>query len=257
MFKLSSVLCLALMAGWGQTAPPVSFEVASVKPAVPGPWRESKAGVDRVDFASVTLRYCIAFAYRVKEYQVSGPAWLGTLRFDILAKGPDGTRHEQLADMMQVLLAERFKLQVHRETKEYNVYALSVGKGGPKLKESASEAGSGASFGMSSTAAGVGRLEGKGATMASLANTISRIVGSPVVDSTALSGRYDLELEFSTEESKGMRMAVTPGASPAPAADAGVSIFSSLQLLGLKLDAQKIPQDSIVVDHAEKTATEN
>jgi uncharacterized protein (TIGR03435 family) len=93
--------------------------------------------------------------------------------------------------------------------------------------------------------------------MVSLANTISRIVGSPVVDSTALSGRYDLELEFSTEESKGMRMAVTPGASPAPAADAGVSIFSSLQLLGLKLDAQKVPQDSIVVDHAEKTATEN
>jgi uncharacterized protein (TIGR03435 family) len=66
--------------------------------------RESKAGVDRIDFRYATLRYSIAFAYRLKEYPVFGPAWLGELRYDIVAKGPEGTRHDQLPEMVQALL---------------------------------------------------------------------------------------------------------------------------------------------------------
>src|SRR6185369_4052808 len=100
-------------------------------------------------------------AYGLKEYQVSGPPWINDARFDILAKATEGTRKEQIPAMLQALLAERFKLEVHREKKEFNVFALVVGKGGPKLKESPAESENqgGANFGISMTGVGVGRLE--------------------------------------------------------------------------------------------------
>jgi uncharacterized protein (TIGR03435 family) len=256
------------MAGWtawGQTVAPPSFEVASVKPAVPccapGQWRESKAGVDRIDFPNATLRYCIAFGYRLKEYQISGPAWLGSMRYDILAKGPEGTHHDQLPGMMQVLLAERFKFQAHHETKEFSVIALAVGRNGPKLKESPSAPGAaqdGAKIGLSMSPTGVGRMEVKQGNMAALANTLARLLGRPVIDMTGLTGRYDFDLEYSRDDSNGMMtMPATTGGTPPPAPELGVSIFSSIQQLGLKLDAQKLPMDAIVVDHAEKIPTAN
>src|SRR3954454_18508307 len=97
------------LSGPGQT-----FDVASVKAAAPccaaGQWRESKVGPDRVDLRYVTLKYCLALAYRMKEFQVSGPQWLGETRFDIVAKGPEGTKPEQLPEMMQALLGDRFKV---------------------------------------------------------------------------------------------------------------------------------------------------
>jgi uncharacterized protein (TIGR03435 family) len=263
MFANITAAGLALIAGWaawGQTVP-LSFEVASVKSATPGPWRESKAGVDRIDFPNATLRYCIAFGYSVKEYQISGPAWLGTLRYDILAKGSAGTQHDQLPQMMQVLLQERFNLQAHRETKEFNVIALVVGKGGPKLRESVLVPGGGqdgARIGLSMSPAGVGRIEVKEGNMAALANTLSRLLGRPVIDTTGLTGRYDFDLEYSRDDSNGMvTMPATPGGTAPPAPELGVSIYSSIQQLGLKLDAQKRPMDSIVVDRAEKTPTGN
>lgn len=259
------VTAVALIIGGtaqGQTTGPLSFEVASVKAAAaccaPGQWRESKAGEDRIDFRYVTLRYCIAFAYRLKEYQVSGPAWLGETRFDILAKGPEGTRHAQLPAMVQALLAERFKMALHREKKEFNVYALVTGKDGPKLKESAEEPGGpeGASFGMSMSESG-GRLDARHSDMAALANTLPRLVGRPVVDLTGLVGRYDFVLEFSREDVNGMVMADTAAGAAMPPAELGVSIFTSIQHVGLRLDPQKLPLDTVVVDRAEKTATEN
>jgi uncharacterized protein (TIGR03435 family) len=248
----------------GQSPAPLAFEVASIKTAAPccapGQWRESKAENGRIDFRYVTLRYCLAFAYRLKEYQVSGPAWLNELRFDIVAKAPDRTRNEELPEMVRALLAERFKLEAHQEQREFNVFALLVGKGGPKLNESPPlEAGvaEGASFGMSSTPAGHGRIEVKRATMTALANTLPRMVGRPVVDLTGLTGRYDFDLEFSPEDARGM-VPVTGGAGASPsAAEFGVSIFTSLQRVGLKLEAQRRPLEAIVVDRAERVPTEN
>ncbi len=266
MIRNISVAGVALLAAcvcWSQPATP-SFEVASVKPAAPccapGQWRESKAGVDRIDFPNATLRYCIAFAYGLKEYQISGPSWLGELRYDIVAKGPAGTLHEQLPGMMQALLAQRFKLEAHSETKEFSVFALVVGKNGSKLKESPPEpAGesAGARFGMSMSPSGVGRLEVKNGNMTALANTLARLLGRPVVDLTALTGRYDFDLEYSSEDSNGMRMANPSGGSLPSAAEPGVSIFGSIQQVGLKLDAKKLPLKAIVVDGAEKTPTGN
>ena len=256
-----SVALLAASFSWGQPAAAPDFEVASVKPSAPSaPWRESKAGADRIDFPKATLRYCIAYAYGLKEYQISGPSWLGELRYDIVAKGPAGTLHDQLPGMMQALLAQRFKLEVHNETREFSVFALIVGKNGPKLKDSPPEpAGesAGARFGMSMSPSGVGRLEVKNGNMTALANTLARMLGRPVVDLTALTGRYDFDLEYSSEDSNGMRMATAAGGSLPSAAEPGVSIFGSIQQVGLKLDAQKLPLKAIVVDHAEKTPTEN
>ena len=131
-------LAAALAAGAvAQTAKLPSFEVASVKAAAPccapGQWRESKLLDDRIDLRYVTMKYCVAAAYGLKEYQVSGPAWITETHYDILAKAAEGTRKEQIPAMLQALLAERFQLEVHREKKEFNVFALVIAKGGPKL----------------------------------------------------------------------------------------------------------------------------
>src|ERR1051325_10806343 len=120
--KLILVLTISTLSSLAQTNGAPAFEVASVKSAepccaVPGQWRESKIGPDRVDLRYVTLRYCVALAYRVKEYQVSGQPWIAEERYDIVAKGPEGTRQEQIPEMMQALLRERFKLVAHREQK--------------------------------------------------------------------------------------------------------------------------------------------
>ncbi|HLK64041.1 MAG TPA: TIGR03435 family protein [Bryobacteraceae bacterium] len=264
MRKLGMLLAAALIAGTapGQTAAPRVFEVASVKPAAPccaaGQWRESKAGDDRIDFRYVTLRYCIAFAYQVKEYQVSGPAWLNELRYDLVAKGPEGTRHEQLPAMMQALLAERFRVELHREKRDFSVFALLVGASGPKLKESPEEPQvEGARFGISMSPSGVGRMEVRHGDMTALANSLPRLVGRPVVNLTGLNGRYDFDLEFSPEDARGMVMPQSAGGDVPAASEFGSSIFNSIQRIGLKLEARKSALDTIVVDRAEKIATEN
>ena len=263
MHSLLSCALLALVAGWtawGQTAAPLSFEVASVKPAIPGaPWRESKTNIDRIDFPNVTLRSCVAFAYGLKEYQVSGPAWITELKYDIVAKAPTGTKPEQLPGMMQTLLAERFQLHAHHETKEFDVMTLSIGKNGPKLKESPplpEGAPEGAKIGLSMNNA-IGRIEVRRGNMTSLANTLLRVLGRPVIDTTGLTGRYDFDLEFSRDDSNGSFMPVNSGGALPSASEPGASVFSSIQLVGLKLEPRKVPLDSIVVDRAEKIPTGN
>jgi uncharacterized protein (TIGR03435 family) len=90
----------------------------------------------RVDIGFMSLSDLIRTAYNVKSYQLSGPDWMGAQRFDILAKMPAGSSQDQVPEMLQALLAERFKLAIHRDSKEHAVYDLVVAKGGVKLKES-------------------------------------------------------------------------------------------------------------------------
>lgn len=257
----SLIVAAALIAGGllPCKSTPIAFEVASVKTAAPccaaGQWRESKAENDRIDFRYVTLKYCIAFAYAIKEYQVFGPAWLGEARYDIVAKGPEGARREQLPEMMQALLAERFRLEVHHEQKDFDVFVLLVGKNGAKMKTAAEQPGGpeGAAFGFSMSAAAVGKLEARHCDMTALAATLPRLVGRPVVDQTGMAGRYDFELEFSREDMG--RMGVPD--LPPPGAEPASSIFTSLHQIGLKLEPRKFPMDTVVVDSAQKIATEN
>jgi uncharacterized protein (TIGR03435 family) len=251
--SLAALLCA--LSGASQT-----FEVASVKAAAPccaaGQWRESKAGPDRLDFRYVTLKYCLAFAYRMKEFQVSGPQWLGETRFDIVAKGAEGTKAEQLPEMMQALLAERFKIGLHHETKDFSVFILSVDKGGAKLKESAPEYANvdGAAIGMSMGANGIGKMEVKHGNMTSLVNTLSRLLARPTLDRTGLTARYDFDLDYGREDVGGL---VPPGPGTPVAGEPVASVFTSVKRLGLKLESQKVPLDSVIVDRGEKTPIEN
>lgn len=130
-------------------APPPAFEVASIKPAPPLDPAKLMAGrmhfgmtVDaaRVDIGNTSLADLIRIAYRVKPYQIAGPDWMSSQRFDVLAKMPEGLSKDLAPEMLQALLAERFKLAIHRENKEHPVYALVVGKNGPRLKEAEPEA---------------------------------------------------------------------------------------------------------------------
>ena len=143
------VPALAAFSLYGQTPAP-SFEVATIRPAPPittlaAQIQSGKAHVGmnidgaRVDIGFMSLADLLAYAYRVKPFQISGPDWMKQERFDIQAKLPDGASKDQVPEMMQALLSERFKLAEHRETKDHPVYALIPGKNGPKLVESAAE----------------------------------------------------------------------------------------------------------------------
>jgi len=235
---MAAGLVLAAGAALGQTpAPAPAFEVASVKPAAPLDGSRILSGqmhvgmkIDaaRVDIGSMSLADLIRVAYRVKPYQVSGPDWMASERFDVLAKLPEGGSREQVPEMLQALLAERFKLAAHRESKEHAVYALVVGKNGPKLNESAPDAEaptttddanpqvrisgrgentqvsiSGGQIGtahMSVGPNGTMHLEAPKMNMAAFADTLSRFFDRPVVDLTELKGTYQVALDLSMED---------------------------------------------------------
>jgi uncharacterized protein (TIGR03435 family) len=269
MSTAAAAAFLALCAAWGQSTAPVSFEVASVRPSdlgnSPGQRRAIAPGPDRIEFRNVTLWYLITYAYGMKSYQVFGPDWLRDARYDVLAKGPAGTSREQLPKMTQNLLVERFQLQVHHETRDLSALALTVGKDGPKLIDAAPGSGDGmggAQIGMSASPTGGERLDIKGASMATLVTTLTGLLGRPVVDKTGLTGRYDFVLEFSRAETAGPRASggynEPPRMPPPPAgAEPGLSIYTSIRQLGLKLDAQKFPLDVLIIDNADRTPTEN
>jgi uncharacterized protein (TIGR03435 family) len=153
-------------AAFGQAAAePPTFEVASVKPAEPQATGRISVGMrggpgtpdpGQITYTNVSLKNVLMNAYGVKGYQINGPKWLDSERFDIVAKIPKGATKETFKLMLQNLLAERFKLALHHETKELPMYALVVGKGGPKLKESVDDGATAAGAGPQGGAAGMG-----------------------------------------------------------------------------------------------------
>jgi len=264
-----AAVLLTLCAARAQSTAPPSFEVASVRPSAPGstpgPRCANAPGGDRIVFRNVTLWYLITYSYGMRSYQVFGPDWLRDLRYDVVAKGPEGTTSEQLPQMMQNLLAERFKLKVRRETRSLDALALIVGKDGPKLKEASAQSGDemgGANIRMSASSTGGERLDVQNASMATLANTLTALLGRPVIDKTGLTRRYDFVLGFSRTETAGPRSSggyKEPPALPPPpsGAEPGLSIYTSIRRLGLQLDARKLPWDVLFIDSAEKTPAEN
>jgi bla regulator protein blaR1 len=253
---------LGAWAAFGQPAASApAFEVASVKPSQPDA-RGSTFNFTTGGGLTVqngTLRGIIEMAYDVRDFQISGgPAWLDTAHYDLFAKSAasdplmqTATRQERIAESrrrLQTLLAERFQLKVHRETKQLPVFALVVGKNGSKLKnlaDAAADAGGGIN-------SGCGRMTGTRTQMANLALVLSRQLGRPVLDRTELAGRYDFQMEWTPDN--GPRAAPAEGGSPGAGSSAdGPSIFTALQeQLGLKLDSTKAPVEIVVVDHAEK-----
>lgn len=260
MFLRYSFLLLAASAGFGQTVP--AFEVASIKPAPPITPEMFRSGqlhlgvkIDkaRADFGGQTLVDLIARAYHVRAFQVSGPDWLSS-RFDIVATLPPGASEDQVPEMLQGLLADRFKLKLRREAKEFPVYALVVGKGGAKLTPRPAEYDPAV------------RSNTRPMTLANYAQMISSAVDRPVVDQTGLQGEYmlsmDILMKAMTARARSMaqqQMAGREGSGPADAAsdpsDGGA--FAAVQALGLKLEPRKLPMPLLLIEHLEKTPTEN
>ena len=222
------------IAGLAVAAQVSSFEVASVKPVNPpaGPHVVSLIiNHGRLNIEAAELRQIVGQAYAVQRIRVlGGPSWADSDQFDIAAKSEssDATRDE-IRSMLQTLLAERFKLVVHRETKEMLAYSLILAKGGSKLKVAAPDRKSG----MADTVGPSGDRQTvfEASSLRVLVNMLANTLGSAVVDKTGLDGLYDYTFEWP---------------------DAGSSLFASVDQLGLKLEAKKVPVEVLVMDRAER-----
>lgn len=226
-----------------------SFEVASVKvpQMVSGQPYNIDLGTiqhDTVTLTNVSLADCIKFAYGLSsDFQLSGPEWITSkeVRYDIVAKTAPGTTRGQALQMMRALLAERFKLALHREQRVLPYYALLVAKGGPKIHE--------ATDGPANVPAGVQgqlRIISNRMPMSLVVTVLSRYMHALVVDQTGLAGDFEVRLVW------------TPDDRPTPWDDRGPSVFTAVQeQLGLKLVSRKGPMEVLIVDRAEKTPTEN
>src|SRR5262245_47159445 len=218
------------IAAFALAAQASSFAVASVKLVNPpaGPHVVSLViNHDRMNIDAAELRQIVGLAYGIQRIRVlGGPNWADSDQFDIVAKAEsaDATRDE-IRSMLQALLAERFKLVVHRETKEVPAYSLVLAKGGSKLKEAAADRKSG----MAETAgpAGERRTIFESSPLRVLVNLLANTLGRPVVDKTGLDGIYDYTFEWP---------------------DTGSSLFASVDELGLKLVAKKEPLEVLVID---------
>jgi uncharacterized protein (TIGR03435 family) len=235
-----------------------SFEVASVKPAPPPTSKAIRTTLNeehgRVTYSFANLEQLITRAYNVKDYQVIGPDWLKSERYDVVATTSPDTSKEQVLKMVQGLLAERFHLVLHRENRELPVFALVAGKNGPKLKESKLHENG-------SMRVGLGHMDASGVAMPGLARALYTLVGRPVLDETGLSGNFDFTLDFALDSSvaglAGAKMVAEKARILEAAAD-GPSIFTAVhEQLGLKLESRKAPVEVLVIDRADKVPTEN
>ncbi len=271
-----------------------AFDVASIK-ETPPPTESIRAGQFRVgvtvngsraDYGFMSLADLIPYAYRVKPFQLSGPNWLNETRWDIVAKIPEGQSLSRAPEMMQRLLAERFKLSVHHENREQSVYALVVGRGGPKLKEAAAQeeadGGGGLSVRMNNDSIAIGgsatgavrltagsnggmQMQMPTITMSALADRLTQFMDRPVVDATALTGIYQVTLDVPPDAMAGMaftqKLAAFAGSgafgTSAGAADTGNAIIRAVKALGLDLQSRKAPVETIIVDRLDKRPTEN
>ncbi|MCU1334898.1 MAG: hypothetical protein JWO19_479 [Bryobacterales bacterium] len=230
----------------GQASP--EFEVATIKPAPPQSegrtqtQMSSYADSGKLTYSNVNLKEVIGKAYQVQRYQINGPDWLETERFDIIAKFPPHSAAEQVPLMLQALLADRFKLTVHRETKELPVYALTVAKNGPKFKTT-EETATGITSNSNRTQWHVVAT----VSMERFAEFLTSEAGRPVLDKTGLSGSYKMTLDWAPDNAPAGNDAATLP-----------SLFTALQeQLGLKLESTKGSIETLVVDHADRTPSEN
>jgi uncharacterized protein (TIGR03435 family) len=254
------VLALLASASFGQSpAAPAAFDIADVHASTPSQFSFFQGGLlrgDRYILRNATLVDLIATAYGVdNDKVVGGPAWLEKDRFDVVAKTVPSASPDSIKLMLQALLADRFKLVVHNDTKPLSVFVLSLGKGKPKLKESDGSASTGCQPVQNQQAPQPGTVQNilvacHGLTMDVLAQTLRQFAGgylnNPVVNSTGLAGSWDFEIKW------------TGRGQLAQAGSDRISIFDAVdKQLGLKLEPQKTPLPVIVVDSANEKPTDN
>jgi len=219
--------------------PLLSFEAATVKPSQAGTGGNNIGmSSETLTLRNVTLAICLKFAYGVQDSQIAGPDSLNTERYDIVARAAAPVANQgQFSLMLQSLLAERFHLTLHRESKEMSVYALVVAKNGPKFRKSVVEG--------RPMLMGKGTLVAQWASMKMLADFLSGPMRVRVLDMTGLEGQYDFKFDLMAFA----RSDPVPGQEP----DVADMVLSGLEPeLGLKLESRKAPVEMLVVDHVEK-----
>ncbi len=268
------------------------FEVASIKPFDPN--LQAQTGGIHFDGALVrgaalSLRDYLATAYRFKATLISGPDWTATERYNISATLPEGGSRAQVPEMLQALLADRFQVKLHKEKKEFPIFALVIAKGGLKMKELPPDPDANpakdepigmanvatiAAFGngMSVTYArgasfwvGDNGIEARKLPLWVFCRNLERFSGRQIVDMTGLTGSYNFSVELTPEDYQAMmiRSGLLRGGSLSPEAqkllDASSpsALSDALGQVGLKLESRKAPLDTIVIDSALKTPTDN
>jgi uncharacterized protein (TIGR03435 family) len=278
--RLIGLFCSAVGAAslYAQAADSVAFETASVKQATArgagqgvmrgGP-RTSSPG--QFTATAVTLRALISKAYKLRDFQIAGPDWLSTERYDINAKLPPDTTPEQFLIMIQDLIMDRFHFAFHRDTQDSDGYALRALKSGMKILSSkASEhnskpSSSGEYFLRKDkdgfpeippdqteivSLNGRAKLQAHQATMDKLAEMLALELNSAVLNSTGIDGRYDFAITW-------VRYQPRASASPAIGEESLPTIFTAVSTLGLKLERAKVPVEKLVVDRVDRVPTEN
>jgi uncharacterized protein (TIGR03435 family) len=233
--RFAEIALLLIPAALAQT--PQAFDVASIRPNHSGSTDsnvDSTAG-GRLTVTNETLRELIKLAFSVKGYQIVGaPGWIDSERYDIAAKTESTAKLslEELKALLRALLADRFSMKSHRETKEGTIYTLRIGKDGSRLTRHDDGTGTKAR-------ASCGHLLGGRVTTAVLATMLSRQLEHDATDETGLPGKYDFQLDW------------TPDAGPCPGAITDQpSIFTAVQQqLGLRLESAKGPVEILVIDH--------
>ncbi|MDP9049465.1 MAG: TIGR03435 family protein [Acidobacteriota bacterium] len=207
---------------------------------------------------NISLKYLIVIAYNIKPDSLSGgPDWIDSSSYEINAKvfHPDDSTPPKLTksqrnQMLQSLLADRFKLVVHTETKDAPIYELTLAKSGPKFHETTpgDTFASGVKGLDGQTHIGypmmtaLGQLTGQATPIGSIIDFLTQTLHRPIVDKTGLTGKYDIALQWTPDN--------TPADSPTAG---GPSIFTAIQeQLGLKLESTKGPVETLVIDHIEK-----
>ena len=274
------VFAVALLATGlqGATAPQQEgnqprFEVASVKSSDPNPSSPLFIGMSAdgamVKYTNITLQDCIRGAYRVRDFQIVGPDWMTKARFEINARLPAGTSADQIPEMLQALLAERFKLEIRREMREHKVYALVVGDGGAKLKPAEAQTDNNSVKALGPDGKPRDLIEyglradglwinAPAASIASLVWLMSRFTTWPVVDMTGIKGNYKFNLTFAPETTSNLPTGTAPGLDAAATPVEPISsVFDAVKPYGLRLEARKAPMETLIVTHLEKTPTEN
>jgi uncharacterized protein (TIGR03435 family) len=226
-----------------------AFEVASVKPSPAAPFGQNlniNLGAvhhNELTLTNTTLCESLRFAYHLlSDEQVAGPDWIKEreFRYDVVAKGPANATREQLLEMLQTLLDERFKLAMHREPRVVAHYELVVAKGGLKIHPSKPDAPDELKYSR-------GHFSSEWMPMFRFTMLLSRQLRQAVIDKTGLTGPYDIDFEWTPDEADG-----APPEAPGP------SIFNAIQdQLGLRLEAHKSPIEVLVVDRAEKAPVAN
>jgi len=248
--KLAALTAIAAATLVAQT----KFTVATIKPS---PGRKGTgnlvASAATVTATNLSLDAMIAAAYGIATYQVSGPAWIRDEHFDIAAKTDAPLPgDEAMRPLLQDLLADRFALKLHRETRELPALVLTVAKGGPKMQRS--EAGAAEVPFKKANKTDVARIAGAHLTMPQFADILSRRLSRPVLDKTALTSAYRIRLEWSPDSP------ITKPGRPNKFKRSGdlPSIFEAIKdQLGLRLDSQKSQVEVLVIDHIERAPTAN